>query len=80
MESGTFNNLNEVIAKFVSSCNEAYGQHNSILAFNQNIDQRNRDISYRGTYNRNHNFNNNNGNGNSNNNRYNHKQRGKRQW
>ena len=49
MESGTFNNLNEVIAKFISSCIEAYGQPNSILAFDQgrNLDKRNRSGSYR---------------------------------
>ena len=62
MESGTFNNLNEVIAKFISSCTEVYGQPNSILAFDQgrNTDQRYRGGSYIGSYNRNRKFNNNN--------------------
>lgn len=80
MESGTFNNLNEVIAKFISSCTEAYGQPNSILTFQQGIEHRNRGRVFRGTNNRNRNFNNNNnhnnGNSNINNNRYNYNQRG----
>lgn len=31
MESGTFSTMNEVTAKFVNSCTEAYGQQNSVL-------------------------------------------------
>ncbi|XP_037821238.1 diacylglycerol kinase A-like [Lucilia sericata] len=35
MESGTFHDLNEVMSKFISSCTEAYGQPNSILAYSR---------------------------------------------
>lgn len=31
MESGTFSSMNEVTAKFVNSCTEAYGQQNAVL-------------------------------------------------
>lgn len=35
MEAGQFKTMNDVISKFVGSCTEATGQHNTILKFNQ---------------------------------------------
>lgn len=71
MESGNFSNMNEVMAKFVNSCTEVFGQPNSILYYNG--DQRNgnqfrgRGRGYRrGRGNYNSNRGNNNGNYNNN--------------
>lgn len=35
MEAGHFNNMNETISKFIGSCIEGTGQHNTILHFGQ---------------------------------------------
>lgn len=54
MESGTFTNMNEVTAKFVNSCTEAYGQQNSVLFTGSNrgtaFNSRNRGRGYRRQY------------------------------
>lgn len=44
IESGQFNNMNELMAKFVGSCTESYGQPNAVL-YTQSQGHRN---SYRG--------------------------------
>lgn len=63
IESGNFMNMNELIAKFIGSCTEAYGQPNSILKFNSNYRGRGRGYK-RGRGN--HGYNDNYGNGNRN--------------
>lgn len=73
MESGTFSDMNEVTAKFVNSCTEAYGQQGAILFTNsgQGIRRRpqNRGRNNRRSWNGNNSgYNNSNGNGRNNNN------------
>lgn len=57
MESGNFLNMNEVMAKFVNSCTESFGQPNSVLYYGSN---RRGNVQNRGNS---HNRGNNRGNG-----------------
>lgn len=54
MEAGQFNNMNEAISKFVSSCTEATGQQNAILHYRHRPNPN----YFRRTFNRNNNKNN----------------------
>lgn len=77
MEAGQFNDMNEAVSKFVSSCTEATGQQNSVLYFSQRPTYyrgNNRRFRGRNNYPRNNN-NINNNNGNNNNNNYNNRNR-----
>lgn len=50
MEAGNFSNMNEVMAKFVNSCTETFGQPNSILHYRS---KRRDNYRHRNTFNRN---------------------------
>lgn len=55
MESATFSNMNEVTAKFVSSCTETFGHQNSVLFYGND---RRRNGQYHKHHRRNGNYNN----------------------